>query len=51
MVSTPILNGVRGRLRSFAGQNGEIDVLANYGGTSGNWGYLVETTQRRSDEF
>ena len=51
MVSTPIPDSARGRLRSFAGQNGEIDVLANYGGTSGNWGYLVETTQRRSDGF
>ncbi|MEC7561388.1 MAG: TonB-dependent receptor [Pseudomonadota bacterium] len=51
MVSTPIPDSVRGRLRSFAGQNGEVDVLANYGGTSGNWGYLVETTQRRSDGF
>ena len=51
MVSTPIPDSASGRLRSFAGQNGEIDVLANYGGTSGNWGYLVETTQRRSDGF
>lgn len=51
MVSTPVPDEGRGRLRSFAGQNGEVDVLANYGGTYGNWGYLIETTQRTSDGF
>ena len=51
LVSTPIPSQNRGRLRSFAGENGEIDLLVNYGGKLGEWGYLFETAQRRSDGF
>ena len=51
LVSTPIPSQNRGRLRSFAGENGEIDLLVSYGGKLGEWGYLFETAQRRSDGF
>ncbi|MFK7828244.1 MAG: TonB-dependent receptor family protein [Congregibacter sp.] len=51
MVSTPIPEALSGNLDLRAGQNGEQDLLANIGGRAGNFGYLIETTQRRSDGF
>ncbi len=51
MVSTPIPQAMAGTVNFRAGQNGELDLLANYGGRSGDFGFLVETAQRRSDGF
>ncbi|WP_439102282.1 TonB-dependent receptor family protein [Congregibacter sp.] len=51
MVSTPIPDMVTGNLDLRVGQNGEQDLLANFGGQYGDFGYLVETAQRRSDGF
>lgn len=51
LVSTPIPEDSAGALQLAYGQNGEADLLANYGARSGNFGFLVETAQRRSDGF
>ncbi|WP_027951278.1 TonB-dependent receptor family protein [Haliea salexigens] len=51
MVSTQIPESNRGRLNFRYGQNGEADLLANYGGRAGDFGFLLETTQRRSDGY
>ncbi len=51
MISTPIPEQFGGNIGLRVGQNQEQDLLANIGGRSGNWGYLVETAQRRSDGF
>ena len=51
MVSTPIPEEDAGAVNFAYGENAEMDLLANYGGRSGDFGYLVETAQRRSDGF
>ena len=51
LVSTPIPESNQGTLDFAYGQNNEMDLLANYGGRVGDFGYLVETAQRRSDGF
>jgi Fe(3+) dicitrate transport protein len=51
MVSTPIPEAMAGTVNFRAGQNGEMDLLASYGGRAGAFGFLVETAQRRSDGF
>lgn len=51
LISTPIPDESAGSLNLAYGQNGEADLLANYGTRSGNFGFLVETAQRRSDGF
>ncbi len=51
LVSTPIPDENSGNLNIAYGENAELDFLGNYGGRSGNFGYLVETAQRRSDGF
>ncbi len=51
MVSTPIPESFAGAINFRAGQNGELDLLASYGGRVGAFGFLVETAQRRSDGF
>lgn len=51
MISTPIPDESAGSLNLSYGQNSEADLLANYGGRSGDFGFLVETAQRRSDGF
>tara|TARA_R110002110_G_scaffold330339_1_gene541593 strand:- start:7765 stop:9885 length:2121 start_codon:yes stop_codon:yes gene_type:complete len=51
MVSTPIPDENAGAVNFSYGQNGQIDLLANVGGRSGNFGFLLETAQRRSDGF
>lgn len=51
LVSTPIPETLSGSLDLRAGQNGEQDLLANVGGQYGEFGFLVETAQRRSDGF
>ncbi len=51
MVSTPIPEDNRGQVQFRYGQNGEADLLASFGGRSGDFGVLLETAQRRSDGF
>lgn len=51
MISTPIPQESAGSLRLRAGENGEGDLLANYGARVGDFGFLIETSQRRSDGF
>ena len=51
MVSTPIPNESNGQVNFAYGQNGQADLLASYGARRGQFGFLVETAQRRSDGF
>jgi Fe(3+) dicitrate transport protein len=51
MVSTPIPDELGGNVNLRYGQNNEQDLLANIGGRSGAFGFLLETAQRRSDGF
>ena len=51
MVSTPIPDENGGAVNFSYGENNEMDLLANYGGRIGDFGYLVETAQRQSDGF
>ncbi|TDG14730.1 TonB-dependent receptor [Seongchinamella unica] len=51
MISTPIPQESSGSIAFAYGQNGEADLLANYGVRAGDFGFLVETAQRRSDGF
>lgn len=51
MVSTPIPQENTGGVSFRYGENNEMDLLANWGGRSGDFGYLVETAQRQSDGF
>ena len=51
LVSTPIPDENRGAVNFSYGENAEMDLLANYGGRSGAFGYLIETAQRQSDGF
>lgn len=51
MITTPIPDKWAGNLNLSYGQNNEADLLANYGGRSGDFGFLVETAQRRSDGY
>jgi Fe(3+) dicitrate transport protein len=51
MVSTPIPQDNAGAVNFALGENGQTDLLANYGGKAGQFSYLVETLQRRNDGF
>ena len=51
MVSTPIPAENGGAVNFAYGENNEVDLLANYGGRIGDFGFLVETAQRQSDGF
>ena len=51
MVSTPIPKEANGQINFAYGQNGQADLLANFGAREGDFGFLVETAQRRSDGF
>ncbi len=51
LISTPIPQERAGSLNLAYGQNAEADLIANYGARSGNFGFLVETAQRRSEGF
>jgi Fe(3+) dicitrate transport protein len=51
MVSTPIPEDFGGNVNLRYGQNAETDLLANVGGRQGDFGFLLETVQRRSDGF
>jgi Fe(3+) dicitrate transport protein len=51
LISTPIPDQMSGNINLSYGQNAEADLLANYGGRSGDFGFLIETTQRSADGF
>lgn len=51
LISTPIPNQASGTLSTEIGQYGTRKVHANYGGTVGQWGILVETYQRETDGY
>jgi Fe(3+) dicitrate transport protein len=51
LLSTPIPDENEGAVDFRYGENGELDLLARYGGRSGRLGFLVETAQRRSEGF
>lgn len=51
MVSTPIPDENSGNINFAYGENAEMDLLANYGGHVGKFGFLIETAQRQSDGF
>jgi Fe(3+) dicitrate transport protein len=51
MVSTPIPTDASGQINFAYGEHGQADLLASYGARQGQFGFLVETAQRRSDGF
>ncbi len=51
MVSTPIPKESGGAINFSYGENNQMDLLANYGGRSGDFGWLFETAQRQNDGF
>ncbi len=51
LVSTPIPETTGGQIAFTTAEHGNMDLLANYGGQNGQWGWLVETAQRQSDGF
>ena len=51
IVSTPIPEAFGGAVKLRVGENGEGDLLAHMGARSGDFGYLIETAQRRADGF
>ena len=51
MVSTPIPEENSGTVNLGLGQNGQTDLLASYGGGSGDFGFMLETAQRQNDGF
>lgn len=51
LVSTPIPQDSAGNIRFSYGENAQADLLANYGGRTGEFGYLIEAAQRQSDGF
>jgi Fe(3+) dicitrate transport protein len=51
MVSTPIPEQNKGRGMLLLSDQGSTDLHLNYGGKSGQWGYLLETVQRNNEGF
>jgi len=51
MISTPIPEEIGGSLTVGAGSHESSDIHAAYGGTSGQWGFLLETVERNSGGF
>lgn len=51
LVSTPIPEKNSGRALFMANDRHSTDMLLNYGGKNGAWGYLVETVQRNYNGF
>lgn len=51
VISTPIPTENSGNINASYGEDAQGDLLANYGGRVGDFGYLVETAQRRADGF
>lgn len=51
LVTTPIPAENSGRIVTTLGENSEHNTHAHYGGSSGNFGFLVDTVYRDSDGF
>lgn len=51
MASTTIPDGSKGTVSVGLDENGSVDLLANYGGTNGDFGWLLETAQRDNEGF
>ncbi len=51
LISTPIPETTGGKIAYSTAENNSHDLLANYGGQNGQFGWLIETTQRQSDGF
>jgi len=51
LVSTPIPEQNKGRAMFMLSDEGSTDLHLNYGGKSGQWGYLLETVQRNNEGF
>ncbi|MFT7234522.1 MAG: Fe(3+) dicitrate transport protein [Methylophagaceae bacterium] len=51
LVSTPIPEQNKGRAMFMLSDNGSTDLHLNYGGKSGQWGYMLETVQRDNEGF
>ena len=51
LISTPIPNAQSGKFVQELGENGMMRTHAYYGGTSGNFGALVEVHEHESDGF
>lgn len=51
LVSTPIPDEHSGYVMAQAGADSARDIHAHYGGTEGEFGYLLETVQRSNDGF
>jgi len=51
LVSTPIPEQNKGRAMLLVSDEGSTDLHLNYGGKSGQWGYLLETVQRDNEGF
>ena len=51
LISTPIPNAPSGKFVQEIGENGMMRTHAYYGGTSGNFGALVEVHEHESDGF
>ncbi|WP_042805777.1 TonB-dependent receptor domain-containing protein [Thioalkalivibrio sp. ALE19] len=49
--STPIPAERAGSIETVAGEHGGLDVHATWGDRIGDWSYMIETVQRRSDGF
>ncbi|WP_158601811.1 TonB-dependent receptor family protein [Solilutibacter pythonis] len=51
LISTPIPESAAGMVNAEVGSFGTRKIHANYGQTSGQWGWLLETYQAKSDGF
>ena len=51
LISTPIPDKDKGRAMFLLSDEGSSDLLLNYGGKSGQWGYMIETVQRNNEGF
>lgn len=51
LVSTPIPYNNSGRALFMVNDRSSTDMLLSYGGTSGNWGYMLETVQRNYNGY
>ena len=51
MVSTAIPSSMSGSVSAIYGQDNQRDLLAWIGGSAGDFGFLLETAQRRGDGF
>ena len=51
LVTPPVPDQFGGQVLTEFGENSSRDIHAHVGGTTGQWGFLLETVQRSSDGF